>query len=108
VEEIFRNPQTKIGQELVLHEGTNREAYTGKLPYCYRLVFKGGSENEPVLGRMMIETKGVASIMITTSEDTKVIYLSKLRISEDRFFSIPEITAAISAHITYPFIASKA
>ena len=63
VEEIFRNPKTKIGQELVLHEGTNREAYTGKLPFCYRLVFKGGSENEPVLGQMMIETKGVANIL---------------------------------------------
>ena len=63
VEEIFRNPKTKIGRELVLHEGTNREAYTGKLPYCYRLVFKGGSENEPVLGQMMIETKGVANIL---------------------------------------------
>ena len=47
----------------MLHEGTNREAYTGKLPYCYRLVFKGGSENEPVLGQMMIETKGVANIL---------------------------------------------
>ena len=63
VEEIFRNPKTQIGKELVLHEGENREAYTGKLPNCYRLVFKGGSENEPVLGRMMIETKGVANIL---------------------------------------------
>ena len=63
VEEIFRNPKTKIGQELVLHEGTNREAYTGRLPYCYRLVFKGGSENEPVLGQMMIETKGLVNIL---------------------------------------------
>ena len=63
VEEIFRNPKTKIGQELVLHEGANREAYTGRLPYCYRLVFKGGSENEPVLGQMMIETKGLVNIL---------------------------------------------
>ena len=38
-----------------MHEGTNREAYTGKLPYSYRLVFKGGSENEPVLGQMRLE-----------------------------------------------------
>ena len=63
VEEIFRNPKTKIGQELVLHEGANREACTGRLPYCYRLVFKGGSENEPVLGQMMIETKGLVNIL---------------------------------------------
>ncbi|MDO4531696.1 MAG: ATP-binding cassette domain-containing protein [Bacillota bacterium] len=63
VEEIFRNPKTQIGKELVLHEGENREAYTGRLPHCYRLVFKGGSENEPVLGRMMIDTKGVANIL---------------------------------------------
>ena len=63
VEEIFRNPKTKIGQELVLHEGANREAYTGRLPYCYRLVFKGGSENEPVLGQMMIDTKGLVNIL---------------------------------------------
>lgn len=63
VEEIFRAPKTKIGQELVMHEGTNREAYTGKLPYSYRLVFKGGSENEPVLGQMMIELKNVVNIL---------------------------------------------
>lgn len=49
--------------ELVMHEGTNREAYTGKLPYSYRLVFKGGSENEPVLGQMMIELKNVVNIL---------------------------------------------
>ena len=55
--------KTKIGQELVMHEGTNREAYTGKLPYSYRLVFKGGSENEPVLGQMMIELKNVVNIL---------------------------------------------
>ena len=46
-----------------MHEGTNREAYTGKLPYSYRLVFKGGSENEPVLGQMMIELKNVVNIL---------------------------------------------
>ena len=63
VEEIFRAPKTKIGQELVMHEGTNREAYTGKLPYSYRLVLKGGSENEPVLGQMMIELKNVVNIL---------------------------------------------
>ncbi len=63
VEEIFRAPKTKIGQELMLHEGKNREAYTGKLPYSYRLVFKGGRENEPVLGEMMIETKSVVNIL---------------------------------------------
>ena len=63
VEEIFRAPKTKIGQELVMHEGSNREAYTGKLPYSYRLVFKGGSENEPVLGQMMIELKNVVNIL---------------------------------------------
>ncbi len=63
VEDIFRAPKTKIGQELVLHEGQNREAYTGKLPYCYRLVFKGGRENEPVLGRMMIELGGLVNIL---------------------------------------------
>ena len=60
---IFRAPKTKIGQELVMHEGTNREAYTGKLPHSYRLVFKGGSENEPVLGQMMIELKNVVNIL---------------------------------------------
>ena len=47
VEEIFRAPKTKIGQ----------------LPYSYRLVFKGGSENEPVLGQMMIELKNVVNIL---------------------------------------------
>ena len=55
VQEIFRAPKTQIGQELVFHEGSNREAYAGKLPYCYRVVFKGGISNEPVLGRMMID-----------------------------------------------------
>lgn len=63
VEEIFRAPKTKIGQELVLHEGNNREAYTGKLPFTYRLVFKGGSENEPILGQMMIELNGLVNIL---------------------------------------------
>lgn len=63
VEEIFRAPKTKIGQELVMHEGSNREAYTGRLPYSYRLVFNGGKENEPVLGEMMIETTGVVNIL---------------------------------------------
>lgn len=55
--------QNKNRAELVMHEGTNREAYTGKLPYSYRLVFKGGSENEPVLGQMMIELKNVVNIL---------------------------------------------
>lgn len=63
VEEIFRNPKTQIGQELVFHEGSNREAYAGELPYCYRVVFKGGISNEPVLGRMMIDCNGVANIL---------------------------------------------
>ena len=72
VEEIFRAPKTKIGQELVMHEGTNREAYTGKLPYSYRLVFKGGSENEPVLGQMMIELKNVVNIWRQIQERLKI------------------------------------
>lgn len=63
VEEVFRAPKTKIGRELVLHEGSNREAYTGDLPNCYRLVFRGGSENEPVLGQMMIDLKGLVNIL---------------------------------------------
>ena len=63
VQEIFRAPKTQIGQELVFHEGSNREAYAGKLPYCYRVVFKGGISNEPVLGRMMIDCNGVANIL---------------------------------------------
>ena len=63
VQEIFRTPKTQIGQELVFHEGSNREAYAGKMPYCYRVVFKGGISNEPVLGRMMIDCNGVANIL---------------------------------------------
>lgn len=63
VEEIFRTPKTKIGQELVYHEGSNREAYVGKLPHCYRVVFKGGISNEPILGRMMIDCNGVVNIL---------------------------------------------
>ena len=63
VEEIFRNPKTQIGQELVLHEGRNREAYTGRLPYCYRVVFEGGKSNEPLLGRMMIDCNGLVNIL---------------------------------------------
>lgn len=63
VENIFRNPKTKIGQELVFHEGSKREAYVGELPYCYRVVFEGGISNEPVLGRMMIDCNGVVNIL---------------------------------------------
>ena len=63
VEDIFKAPKTKIGQELVLHEGSNREAYTGKLPYCYRVVFEGGISNEPVLGSMMIECNAPVNIL---------------------------------------------
>lgn len=63
VEDIFRAPKTQIGRELVFHEGTKKEAYTGKLPHCYRTVFKGGAANEPILGRMMIDCDGVVNIL---------------------------------------------
>ena len=46
-----------------MHEGTNREAYTGKLPYYYPLEFKDGSENEPDLSQMKIELKNVVNIL---------------------------------------------
>ncbi len=63
VEEIFRAPKTQIGRELVFHEGSKREAYVGRLPYCYRTVFKGGAANEPILGSMMINCNGVVNIL---------------------------------------------
>ena len=43
VQEIFRAPKTQIGQELVFHEGSNREAYAGKLP-C--LLYTSGKNRE--------------------------------------------------------------
>ena len=46
-----------------MHEGESREAYTGKLPYCYRVVFEGGISNEPVLGSMMIECNAPVNIL---------------------------------------------
>ena len=63
VQEIFRAPKTQIGRDLVYHEGDKREAYTGHLENCYRVVFKGGISNEPILGNMMIECKGVVNIL---------------------------------------------
>ncbi|MCI7658042.1 methionine ABC transporter ATP-binding protein [Anaerotignum sp.] len=85
VQEIFRNPKTQIGQELVFHEGSNREAYVGELPYCYRVVFKGGISNEPVLGRMMIDCNGVANILAgnTRNIDGEVFGQMILQFPED-------------------------
>lgn len=70
VEEIFRAPKTQAGKELVYHEGTNREAIEGPVPNCYRVVFRGGSSNEPILGNMMIECNAVANIL---SGNTRMI-----------------------------------
>ena len=85
VQEIFRAPKTQIGQELVFHEGSNREAYAGRLPYCYRVVFKGGISNEPVLGRMMIDCNGVANILAgnTRNIDGEVFGQMILQFPED-------------------------
>lgn len=63
VEEIFRNPRTQAGRELVYHEGTKREAINGSIPHCYRVVFRGGLSNEPILGSMMIECNGLVNIL---------------------------------------------
>ncbi|WMI81058.1 methionine ABC transporter ATP-binding protein [Anaerotignum sp. MB30-C6] len=70
VEEIFRAPKTKAGRELVYHEGANREAIEGPIPNCYRVVFKGGSSGEPILGSMMIECNAVVNIL---SGNTRMI-----------------------------------
>lgn len=63
VEEIFRSPKTRIGRELVFHDGEKKEAYVGYLPYCYRTVFKGDAANEPILGNMMIEYGAPVNIL---------------------------------------------
>ena len=70
VEEIFRAPRTKAGRDLVYHEGTKREAISGKIPYCYRIVFRGGDSAAPVLGEMMIECNGLANIL---SANTRMV-----------------------------------
>ncbi|WP_352399712.1 ATP-binding cassette domain-containing protein [Anaerotignum sp.] len=70
VEEIFRAPKTQAGRELVYHEGKNREAFEGAIPNCYRVVFRGGSSGEPILGGMMIECNAVVNIL---SGNTRMI-----------------------------------
>jgi len=70
VEEIFRNPRTQAGRELVYHEGGKREGIQGPVPYCYRVVFSGGLSGEPILGNMMMECQGLANIL---SGNTRLI-----------------------------------
>lgn len=70
VDDIFRNPKTKAGRDLVFHEGSKQEAIEGEIPNCYRIVFKGGLSNEPILGGMMLECQGTANIL---SANTRMV-----------------------------------
>lgn len=63
VEQIFRAPKTQAGRDLVYHEGTKKEALTGSIAHCYRVVFRGGLSNEPILGNMMLECNAVVNIL---------------------------------------------
>ena len=70
VEDIFRAPKTQAGRDLVYHEGSKREAISGTIANCYRIVFRGGISGEPILGKMMIECNGLANIL---SANTRMV-----------------------------------
>ena len=55
-------PKQKSGRSWLCTRVQNRGIHRQAV-ISYRLVFKGGSENEPVLGQMMIELKNVVNIL---------------------------------------------
>lgn len=85
VEEIFREPKTEAGRELVFHEGNSREGLSGNLPHCYRIVFDESNSNEPLLGSMMIECNATANILAanTRNIDGKVYGQMLIQLPED-------------------------
>lgn len=69
VEEIFTSPKSQAAKELVYHEGKKREAFSGNITRCCRIVFDGETSFEPVLGNMMLECKSVVNILYANTRN---------------------------------------
>lgn len=63
VEKIFTAPKSEAARHLVYHEGKKREAFSGNITRCCRIVFDGGTSFEPILGNMMLECQSTVNIL---------------------------------------------
>lgn len=61
VKEVFTQPQSKVGQQLVYPNGMSDESFVGKR--CCRIVFDGSSAYDPAIAGMILECQVPVNII---------------------------------------------
>ena len=94
VGEIFSNPKSKIGRQLIMGDQVHVRDFGGPTTRMVRIIFDGRASSEPVLANMILACKAPVNIMYAATKDINgtamgqmIIQLPKDEVEEKRMIN---------------------